>query len=106
MMEPEVAAFDVPALIWKLAENVVPSSLVAHQNCAVVLVAELRASCQVTAILPVVWSSAIRCRNWLLVPASSLTRTGELHEVPLLSEKITKMLVSALPMLGVLAYTK
>src|SRR5258708_18863781 len=45
-----------------------------------------RQSYQTTARLPVVGSSEIFGRNWLLAVLSSLTRTGALQVVPLSSE--------------------
>ena len=62
-----------------------------------VLVEEFRASCQQTATLPERGLLAIRGRNWLLPEASSFTRIRPLQVAPLLSEKRTKMSVSAEP---------
>src|SRR5713101_239229 len=89
--------FDVPALIWMLLVNVCPSLLNAPQNCASSfgrpsvspappLPRSLRASYQTTAICPVVGSSEILGRNWLLALLSSFTRTGVLHVAPPSSE--------------------
>src|ERR1041385_8544941 len=46
----------------------------------------LRQSYHEMARLPVVWSSAIRGRNWLDVVASSFTRSSGLHVAPWSSE--------------------
>src|SRR5713226_5953106 len=90
------AAFEVPVLICRLGVNACPSALNAPQNWASVLgrpsvspppvPVSLRASYQATARFPVLGSSEILGRNWLLVVASSLTRTGVLQLEPWLSE--------------------
>src|SRR5512142_848378 len=98
MWLPETCEFDVPALIWKLGvKDKPPSVLKAPQNCASSLGIPLvspgppvprsaRESYQTTARLPVVWSSEILGRNWLLCVLSSLTRTPALHVAPSSSE--------------------
>ena len=92
-----MSSFDVPALIWKFApKDAPPVSLTAPQNCVLLLAASLRASCQVTATFPVVWSRDMLGRNWLLVVASSLTLTRGLHVAPLSVENRTKLSVSLL----------
>src|SRR6059036_2245646 len=92
--------FDVPALIRRFGENVWPSLEKAPQNCASSsgtpsvspappVPRSARESYQTTAIRPVVGSSEIFGRNWLLVVASSLTRTGPLQVAPSSSERRT-----------------
>src|ERR1700686_3807738 len=92
---------EVPSLICALAMNVgvAPVGVAMLQNsCMVVLVAEFRASCQQTAILPDKRLLAIRGRNWLRDVAWSFTRIGGLLQVaPSLSENRTIILVSPLP---------
>src|SRR5580704_15952771 len=92
---------DVPALTCALARKAgdAPVGVAMVQNsCIVVLVAELRASCQQTAISPERRLLAILGRNWLRVVASSLTRIGGLLQcAPSSSEKRTRMFVSLLP---------
>src|SRR4051794_10242241 len=92
------AAFDVPALMRMLGENVSPPSVLNDpQYCASSfgtpsvsplppVPRSLRASYHVAARLPDVGSSESFGRNWLLVVASSLTRTGALHVAPWSSE--------------------
>src|SRR5579859_3784697 len=95
---------EVPPLICALAMNVgeAPVGVATVQNsCMVLLPAELRASCQQTAIFPDRRLLAILGKNWLFVVASSLTRMGGLlHVAPSLSEKRNIMFVSALPTAG------
>src|SRR5258706_13255965 len=55
-----------------------------------------RASYHTTARLPLVGSSAILGRNWLLVGLSSFTRTGLLHVLPVSSEYCTQIFVLSL----------
>ena len=100
-----VVVFDVPALIWKLGRKLTPPSmLIAAKNCASSFGVpslspappaprSFRASCQETAMYPVVGSTAMRGRNWLLV-RTSLTRTGVLQCRPSSSENRRKMSVS------------
>src|SRR6266536_650718 len=95
---PESCEFEVPALIWKLGvKDAPPSVLKAPQNWASSLgmpsvspappvPRSARESYQTTDRFPVVWSREIFGRNWLLVVASSLTRTPLLQVAPLLSE--------------------
>ena len=87
LKEPAATPSDVPALIWKLGPKLAPpSELIAPQTWAVLLAGELRASYQVTARLPVLWSTARAGLNWLFVPGSSLTRTRGLQVAPSSSE--------------------
>src|SRR5690242_6132310 len=98
---PESCEFEVPALIWMLGVKLCPPSVLkAPQNCASSLGTpsvspgppvprSLRASYHTTASLPLVGSSEILGRNWLLVVWSSLTRTPPLHVTPLSSEERT-----------------
>src|SRR2546425_2831731 len=95
---PESGELDVPAESWRLGEKLAPKSvLTAPKNCASSLAtplvspgpcapSSLRESCQVTATLPVVWSSASFGKNCERLVLSSLTRTGALQVAPLLSE--------------------
>src|SRR5881396_919050 len=94
---PAVSAFEVPPLTSRFAPNAAPPLVLkAQKNWAVLLAALFRASCQQTAMSPLVWSSAIRGRNWLFVVASAFTRTGALHVAPLLIDVRTRMSVSLL----------
>src|SRR6478752_4382398 len=80
---------EVPPLTCTLARKVgvAPVGVAIVQNsCMVLLVAELRASCQHTATFPERRLLATLGKNWLLVVASSLTLIGALHAAPLLSE--------------------
>src|ERR671936_1184754 len=97
MWFPESWEFDVPALIWRFGVKVCPSLEKAPQNCASSfgtpsvspappVPKSARESYQTTAILPVVGSSEIFGRNWLLDVASSFTRTAALQVAPPSSE--------------------
>src|SRR5437868_417033 len=97
MWLPESCEFDVPALIWMFEVNVCPSLLNAPQNWASSFGSpsvspappvpeSFRESYQTTASFPLVGSSEIFGRNWLLVVLSSFTRTGALQVAPLSSE--------------------
>src|SRR5439155_11756390 len=91
-------ACEIPAAIWVLACQVAPPSVLKDPNSTASSLATLfvdpdpgtppsfRESYQVAPRKPVLWSSAIRGRNWLLVVASSFTRTAALHVTPLSSE--------------------
>ena len=95
---PESAAFEVPALIWTFGVNEAPPSVLkAPQSCASSFgrpsvspepprPRSFRASCHTTATSPVVGSSEIFGRNWLLAVLSSLTRTPSLQVAPPSSE--------------------
>src|ERR1041385_2434045 len=95
---PESCEFDVPALICRFGvKDTPPSVLKEPQNWASSfgtpsvspappVPRSARESYQTTANLPVVWSSEIFGRNWLLVVASSLTRTPLLQVAPPSSE--------------------
>src|SRR5438128_11907398 len=98
MVGQEPPECEIPAPIWVLACHVAPPSVLKDpystaSSFATLFVdpdpgtpVSLRESYQVAPRKPVDWSSAIRGRNWLLVPASSFTRTGELQVAPLSSE--------------------
>src|SRR6266498_3028391 len=98
MLLPESWELEVPALICRLGVKLVPPLVLnAPQNWASSLAIpsvspgppaprSLRLSYQTAASLPVVGSSEIFGRNWLLTVWSSLTRTAGLHVAPLLSE--------------------
>src|SRR5262249_9626037 len=95
------AAFETeaPSLIRTLGTNTgcgVLELLTEQKISTEVLVLELRLSCQQTATAPVESSTDIRCRNWLRVVLSSLTRARPLQVAPLSSEKRTKMFRSLL----------
>src|ERR1700693_3345277 len=94
----EAGPVDQPALMSALGKKAgeAPVGVAIVQNsCIAVLVAELRASCQQTAMLPERGFDAIRGRKWPRVFASSFTRIGGLLQVPpLSSEKRTMMSVS------------
>src|SRR5579885_621299 len=74
-----------------------PLGVAIVQNSSIATLAgEFRASCQQTAMFPERRLLAMRGRNWLFPGASSFTRIGGLlHVAPSLSEKRTKMSVSA-----------
>src|SRR5262249_11165865 len=91
------AALVGTATTGTLARKLVPPLvLTVAKVCTLALAASLRASYQLTARLPVVWSTAAAGRNWLGVPVSSLARTALPQLVPPLVEVRTKMLVSLL----------
>src|SRR6478752_3016681 len=95
---PESCELEVPALIWMFVVNEAPPLVLnAPQNCASSFGRPLVSpgppaprssleSCQDTARLPVVGSSAIFGRNWLFLVVSSFTRTPALHVAPPSSE--------------------
>src|SRR6266487_2633695 len=95
---PESWELEVPPLIWMLGVKLAaPLVLNAPQNWAssfgMPLVSpgppaprSLRLSYQTTAMLPVVGSSEIFGRNWLLAVVSAFTRTAALQVAPLSSE--------------------
>src|ERR1700693_265042 len=75
----EAGPVDQPALMSALGKKAgeAPVGVAIVQNsCIAVLVAELRASCQQTAMLPERGFDAIRGRNWLRVGAGWFTRIG------------------------------
>src|SRR2546430_453079 len=101
MWLPDACEFDVPALIWIFGvKDAPPLVLKAPQNCASSLgmpsvspappvPRSARESYQTTARFPVVGSSEIFGRNWLVLVASSLTRAPLLQDAPSLEEKRT-----------------
>src|SRR4051794_10368080 len=93
---PTDAASPIGPVARKAGEA--PVGVAIEQNsCMVLLVAEFRASCQQTAMLPDRRLLAILGRNWLRFVASSLTRIGGLLQfAPLSSEKRTRTSVSLL----------
>src|ERR1700693_1431229 len=75
----EPVPVDEPSLMSALGKKAgeAPVGVAIVQNsCIAVLVAELRASCQQTAMLPERGFDAIRGRNWLRVGAGWFTRIG------------------------------
>src|SRR5712691_2025892 len=92
---------DEPSLICALGMKTgdPPVGVAMLQNsCMAVLVAEFRASCQQTAMLPDRGLVAILGKNWLRmgIAGSSLTRIAALQVAPLSSEKRSMMSVSLL----------
>src|SRR5690349_10098594 len=98
MLLPDACAFDVPALMRLFGVNDAPASVLkAPQNCASSFgmpsvspgppdPRSIRESYHATASCPVVGSSDIFGKNWLLVVVSSLTLTPALHVAPMSSE--------------------
>src|SRR6266496_4277398 len=108
MVGQEPPACEMPVAICWLACHVAPPSVLNDPNSTASSFAtlfvdpepwtppSLRESYHVAPRNPVDWSSAIRGRNWLLVVASSFTRTAELHVAPLSSEWRASMSLSLL----------
>src|SRR4051794_3305657 len=104
MLLPLSASLEGPALTRTLGKyDRPPSTLTVAYTSASSLgvpsAVSLRASYQARPTLPVVWSTAMLGRNWLS-GLGSFTTTGPLQVWPLLSEKRTKTLVSALATAG------
>src|SRR5258708_40017033 len=101
MLFPESWELEVPALIGMLRVKLAaPLVLNAPQNWASSfgmpsvspgppVPRSLRQSYQTTAMSPVVGSSEIFGRNWLLVGVLSFTRTAVLHRAPPSSQRRT-----------------
>src|SRR6185436_13857470 len=88
----------IRALVMKAGDAPVGVAMV-QNSCMAVLVAEFRASCQQTAMLPDRRLVAIFGKNWLRIgiAGSSLTRIGPPGQVaPLLSDQRSMMSVSLL----------
>jgi len=78
----------ISALAMKVGDEPVGVAMV-QNSCMVVFVAELRASCQQTAMLPERRLLAILGKNLLVAVASSFTWVGLLQVPPSLSENRT-----------------
>ena len=90
-----------PVLILKSGRKLnPPSTLAVPHSSTRLLLPLLRQSYQTTPTSPVIASSAILEKNWLLEPASVLTRSGLLQLPPSLSEKRVKMFRSLLEVVG------